>query len=267
MSNLATHKNAARSTILMIGGNGSGKTGSLVSLVKAGYKIRVVDCDNGAEILGHLLDGSPEAVARVDVETHTDQYTGSAGNPVLKLPLKGFSGVCKVLDNWPELGKPSTWGTDTVLVLDSLTLLGRFIMNHVLAVNLHVGKPPQLQHWGQAMQLQEDIMAMLTGDTFSCHVIVMAHVTFVEEEGAISKQGYPSALGSKLPPKIGSYFNSTLHVDMEGVGNAKKRVIRTQTKGNINCKTSAPNKVPAILPLETGLADYFEALHGPLPKS
>ena len=117
------------------------------------------------------------------------------------------------------------------------------------------------------MELQETLMAMLTGNTFKCHVIIMAHITFLEGEGEIAKQGYPSALGSKLPPKIGSYFNTTLHTDKIGAGPSMQRIIRTQTQANVNCKTSAPGIVPATLPLETGLADYFLALHGPLVKS
>lgn len=266
MAKLSEHKQSQKSTILAIGNNGTGKTGSLASLAKAGYKIRVIDCDNGVEILKNLLRGDEAALDRVDVETHMDIYGGANGNPLPKLPLKGFSGVAKTLDNWPGLGKPSEWGTDTVLVLDSLTLLGRFIMNHVLSLNVHLGKPPQLQHWGAAMSLQEDIISMITGDTFKCHVIVMAHITTIDSENEIGKVGYPSALGSKLPPKIGSYFNTTLHYDREGSGQSMRRIIRTQPKGSVECKTSAPGIVPATLPLETGLADYFKALHGPLKQ-
>jgi hypothetical protein len=272
-SNPATNK----STILLIGNNGAGKSGALASLALAGYKLRIVDCDNGTEILRNILTPTKdrklytkhtdaelnEARARIDVETCQDTYAGAAGNPLPKLPLTGFSRACKVLDAWPGLGKPSEWDQDTILVLDSLTLLGKYIMNHVLSINMHLGKAPQLQHWGAAMDQQETLMAMLTGPSIKCHVIVMAHVTFITEEGDIAKQGYPSALGSKLPPKIGSYFNSTLHVDKTPQGD---KIIRTQTKSLINCKTSAPGKVPATLPLETGLADYFEALHGKLRK-
>lgn len=277
MASLDESPNANRATVLMIGNNGSGKTGALASLALAGYKIRIADADNGHEILKNVLTPAKDrklyskftdaellaARARIDVETCQDFYTGKAGNLLPKLPLTGFSRLCKVLDDWPGLGKPAEWGTDTVLVLDSLTLAGRYTMNHVLNLNMHLGKPAQLQHWGAAMALQEDMVAMMTA-SFKCHIIVMAHIAFLDADGDIAKQGFPSALGNKLPPKIGSYFNSTLHADKTPQGD---KIIRTVTKGLVNCKTSAPGKVPSVLPLETGLADYFEVLFGKLPKS
>lgn len=252
------------SKILMIGANGSGKTGSLVSLARAGYNIRVLDFDNGAEILYQLTKGEPEVAARFDVETHTDDYKSQAGVVQPVTPLKGFANGMKVLDNWPGFGNINTWGPDTVLVLDSMTMMGKFIMNHILFLNAHLGQNPQLQHWGAAMSIQEDVMARLYSPTVKCHVIVMAHITFLEPEGEAVRKAYPSALGNKLPPKIGSYFNSTLHVGVKGSGANQRRVISTKSTNTIDLKTPAPGLVKDEYPIETGLADYFKDLHGPL---
>lgn len=267
MAAVNEHEQSEFAKVLLIGNNGSGKTGSLVSLIKAGYKLRVLDFDNGTEILKNLLKAqAPERFngTYLDIESHSDDYVQQGNGLKPKMPLKGFSGGMKVLSDWPGLGTPATWGRDTVLVLDSLTMMGKFIMNHVLAMNNRLGQQPQLQDWGQAMSLQEDVMAMLFSANFRCHVIVLAHVTFVQPEGEVQQFGYPSALGSKLPPKIGSYFNSTLFMGSEGVGNAKKKVLFTKSKGLIECKTSAPGIVKDSYPIETGLADYFEALFGRL---
>jgi hypothetical protein len=256
---------------LIIGNNGAGKTGALLSLIKAGYKLRLLDFDNGAEILVNLIRAQcPELASNVDIETHMDEYKsigGKAGiTPVT--PLKGFSGGMKVLDEWPGLGKPTDWRTDTVLVLDSLTMLGKLIMNHVLflAGRLVTGEK-QMQDWGQAMDIQENVCARLFSSAFSCHVLVLSHVTFVQPEGEVQQFAYPSALGSKLPPKIGSYFNSTLYVGSDGVGANKKKVIYTKSKGLVECKTSAPGLVKDSYPLETGLADYFRDLGHIPPKA
>lgn len=267
MAAVNEHAQSEFAKILMIGNNGAGKTGSLLSLIRAGYKIRLLDVDNGSEILKNLLRAQmPERFTGeyLDIETHTDSYVQKGNSLMPQLPLKGFSGAMKVLTDWPGLGKPSTWGKDTVLVLDSLTMLGKFIMNHVLSMNGRLGGQAQIQDWGQAMDLQENVMAMLYSADFRCHVIVMSHITFVQPEGEVQQYGYPSALGSKLPPKIGSYFNSTLLVDEEGVGSQKKKVILTKTKGLVKCKTSAPGLVKDSYPIETGLADYFEAMFGKL---
>ena len=255
---ISEHASANVCKILMIGRNGSGKTGSLVSLAKAGYKIRVLDLDNGTEILKNLLASDPAALARVDVETHMDEYmsppvVAPGGSPMIpKTPLKGFSGAMACLSSWPGLGKPTEWGPDTVLVIDSLTMLGKFIMNHVLSVKGKLaqgifgtdqGNPSQ-GDWGHAMELQENVLAMLYSKNIKCHVIVMSHITYLDDEapGSLSK-GFPSALGKKLPPKVGSYFNHTLIVEEEGIGAARQKVIKTKSTVQIDAKTSAPGKV------------------------
>lgn len=105
MAALESHASSQVSKILMIGNNGSGKTGSLVSLAKAGYKLRVLDLDKGTEILAQLLASDKAALARVDVESFSDDYvmsgTGTTKRLIPKLPLRGFSGAMNCLADWP----------------------------------------------------------------------------------------------------------------------------------------------------------------------
>lgn len=254
MAALDDHTESDVGKMLMIGNNGAGKTGALVSLAEAGFNVNVLDFDNGVEILKQLA--SPEARARIDVETHVDTYKQSGGKMVPAIPLTGLSGAMKVLDNWPGKGKPTEWGPETVFALDSLTMMGKFAMNHALSLNGRLGQQAQIQDWGQAMDIQENVCAMLYG-TLKCHVIVMAHITYIQPEGEVQQFGYPSALGSKLPPKIGSYFNHTLYVGETGFGQNKKKAIFTKSPSLVQTKTPAPGKVKDSYPLETGLADYF----------
>ena len=45
------HKSRKYVKLLYLGDSGTGKTGSLVSLVQAGYKLRVIDLDDGLDAL------------------------------------------------------------------------------------------------------------------------------------------------------------------------------------------------------------------------
>lgn len=273
MADLFEHPAAGAAKILMIGNNGAGKTGSLVPLAKAGYKIRLLDFDTGFEILMQLLREekakNPGLAIDVDVESFSDPYHSQPGTGALRpKDAIAFTKAMQTLANWPKYGSPVTWTTDTILVIDSLTFMGKAAMNHVFkmkgklasldAKDLHPSQPD----WGDAMGLQENFLAML--GSLKCHVIVMSHITFVTPDGEVAQQGFPSALGSKLPPKVGSYFNSTLYVTQEGAGANKRRVIQTKSSGLIQTKTPAPGKVKDSYPIETGMADYFKDLYGPL---
>lgn len=255
--------------LLCIGNNGSGKTGSLISLAEAGYNIKIQDYDGkGTEIIANMLADRPDILARFDVEQYHDEYFMNPGKRMVPKP-SAFAKAINDLVKWPTDGlSPKEWGTDTILVVDSLTFQGKAAMNYVMGMkgkftsadpkDFHPSQPD----WGDAMGLQENLLAML--GSLKCHVIVMAHVTFVTADGELSQKGFPSALGNKLPPKIGSYFNSTLYYSSEGVGNNKTRRILTKSTTLVDTKTSAPGKVKDSYPIESGLREYFEALQGPL---
>lgn len=268
MASLDEHTASSSAKIICIGGNGSGKTGSLVSLAEAGFNVRILDLDKGAEIIGQLAKG--EARKRFDIESFSDDYiikkTGAVERMVPVLPLRGFKGAMQCLQDWPKFGSPSTWTTKDILVVDSLTNLGKYIMNHVMvSKNKHISADPKDHHpsqpdWGDAMNIQENFCAQLYSDSIKCHVIVMAHVTYVQNEGDSMQKGYPSALGSKLPPKIGSYFNHTLHYTSKGVGASAQRGFSTKSTAFIETKTPNPNAVKDWYPVDTGLAEYFKAM-------
>lgn len=276
MAALDDHQGSSAAHILCVGSNGSGKTGALVSLARAGYWLRILDFDGGTEIIKQLLKDDPQEVRdRVDIETFVDKYAPQIGSGALRpIPsCNAFEKGMQCATKWPETkhgpsGSPLTWGTDTILATDSLTYMGRAAQNHVAKMkgklasldpkDMHPSQPD----WGDAMGLQENFCAMMMG--LNCHVIVNAHVTFLTQEGETAQEGFPSALGSKLPPKIGGYFNSTLYFTKEGFGQNKKQIIRTKGNTLVNTKTPAPGKVQDTYPLETGLADYFKALHGTL---
>lgn len=253
--------------LLLLGNGGSGKTGALAALATAGYKIRVLDFDNGTEILFHTLKSTPDALDRIDVEKCLDTFKQGGDKSIKWNTPVAFPNALKCLDEWPGEGRPDSWGSDTILVLDSLTFLGDAIFRYVLSANGKHGAStdpkagPTEPNWGSAINLQEDFLALLTSN-LKCHVIVTAHLKDVERGGI--NVPMPSALGKKLPPSVSTYFNHTLLVQTKGSGAAARRTIHTNTQGLIELKSAAPKSVQAEYPIETGLADYFKALFGPL---
>jgi hypothetical protein len=269
MPHISQHKPTKTAKILAVGVPGSGKTGSLTSLAEAGYKLRILDFDNGVEILSNLCP-----TGDILVETVTETY-GKAVAGVRKPDGKALTQTMKLLDNfpvaWDENGtptafeNPATWGSDTIIVLDTLTRLGEYCMNHVARLAGRVG-PPQLQDWGEAIRLQEGMLQILTSEQFPCHLIVFAHVKYIESaENAEIIAGVPTALGNKFPTYVGKYFNTQLYYRSQGVGPGRKRLIHTRSPDIVETKVANIN-VPPNYPIETGLASYFATAFGPLKK-
>ena len=275
--------------LLAVGESGSGKTGALASLAEAGYNLRIIDLDNGVDILSHALKNKPEALDRVYVETITEKMKGIPTGAVIPDGIpKMWSSVLNLLNEWkvPErkrgdivtdpaynLGKITDWGPDTVLVIDSLSMLSLAAMRHVLAINNRLGKAPYQSDWGDAMTLIEGLLGMLYSESVRCNVVVNTHITYIggedekDDQGnkntgldILPMKGYPNTLGKKLPPKVGMYFNNLLLFKTQ----SSRRIIKTRPDGLIDVKSAVPDGLPAELPIETGLRTFFEKVRGPL---
>jgi hypothetical protein len=252
--------------MLLLGDSGSGKTGALASLVKAGYKLKIVDFDNGLDILAKMLEKTPELLSRAEYITCTDKWKSVSGKIMIDGQPKAWAKGMNALDKWEDGTSAKDWERDTVLVLDSLTFAGQAALRNALFLNGRAGQQAQIQDWGAAMSAIEDLLALLYSDSIKCNVIVISHITFVERDDGLNK-GYPSALGNKLPPKVGRYFNSILLAKSVGQGTAAKRVIKTSSEGLVELKHPVPGSLPNELPVETGLATFFEAVCGKLGTS
>ena len=84
MPSLANHQSNQFTKILLIGDAKSGKTGSLVSLVKAGYKLRILDFDNLLDILKFkIMEECPDKIENVEFVTVRDAYkAGASGSQI-----------------------------------------------------------------------------------------------------------------------------------------------------------------------------------------
>jgi len=268
MTALSSHHSAEFTKMLVIGDSGGGKTGALASLAKAGYRLHIIDCDNGLDILANVLKSDPKALANVDFVTVTEPMKAIGGLARI-IKAEAYSKAAGLLSKWDDGSDPANWGPKDILVIDSLTFFCRYAMNAVLALNGRLNSTPWQSDWGQAQALVSSVLQLLYSNGFKTNVIVNCHITYIGREvqktndkGEVETmqedvRGYPMSLGKALSPQIGTFFNHALMTRTMGSGPAAKRQLLTNTQGLIELKTAAPGKVKGSYPIETGLADYF----------
>ena len=216
---------------LCVGYPGSGKTGSLAALANAGYKLRILDFDGNFDPL--LAYVEPQFRANVDIVTLKDRtHSGkkrieTMGKPTALPRAEDFLNRWKYKDaagDEIDLGAPSQWGPDHVLVLDSLTNMGRAVMNWVLFIQDRVVKGPRKNDWGIAQGFQEGLVEkLMSREQVGCHTIVTAHLKMIgppefemDDDDEVKKDKekvrqhvsyklFPSALGRALPPEIAKH--------------------------------------------------------------
>lgn len=250
---------------MYVGDSSSGKTGSLASLVAAGYKLRILDMDAGVSILkAYVKKQCPELMGNIDVVQFRDKYgmkqsgeVGVLGNP------KAFSNAIKVLDKWPT-ANPEVFedtknlGADTFLVLDTLTTLGKSAMAWAEGLN-PAAKDPR-QWYFAAQQAIENVVAMLLGPDTKTNVIICTHISSRDLEDGV-KKGFPaSGAGTALGPTLAKYCNTLVLAETSGFGDNVKRYIKTTPTGYIDLKSAAPFAMAAKYDLGTGLAEIVKAL-------
>lgn len=241
----------------MLGDSGSGKTGAIASLAKAGFQIKILDFDNGLDILTDPEVLHPSYLSNISYVSCRDEME-LGKNSIKIVKAQAFSSAVKILHDWPEGEKDiRNWKNDTVFVLDSLTSFGNSILDAVLELNNH--DKPTLPDWGQAMQEQERFIALLTSPSVKCNVIVNAHIQWVIADNGIEK-GFANALGNKLGPNIPRYFNDCFQVSSSGTGPKAKRTINTSISRKIGLKSHMPSKVHGEFDIQTGLAKIFSAM-------
>lgn len=258
MPKLTDHHSGKFTKILYLGDSGTGKTGSLVSLVSAGYKLHVLDFDNGLDVLKEFAKRDcPDKLANVDYETVRDQYKAGPTGPMVAGVPKALVNSLKLLNKWSDESVPAEWGPDHILVVDSLTGLGKAAFEWAKGMNPGAKEPRQWYH--QAQQAVDNVLSMLTSEAFHANVIIIAHVQFVEQSDG-SVRGYANTIGKALGPMVPTYFNTMVLAKSQGSGTNVKRSILTVPTSMIDLKNPAPFKVDKELPLESGLATIFNKL-------
>lgn len=291
MPKIADHQSSETLKMMLIGDSTAGKSGALCSLAAAGYKLRVLDFDNGLDIVKSYLTNpksiyvqkNPSCADNFDYITLTDK-TKNIGGQMYYAKAEAYAKAMEMLYQWKDgdinYGSVYTWGPETILVIDSLTGMSQY------ALNQHLSLQVALQKERTGYESQRDInvtqnmlrkfLDMVKDKNLKCNVIVTAHITVANEMGDAPQkddkghrdpgQGYPSAIGRALSPHIPRYFNNTLVAKTIGVGTSAKHGLFTNSQlsaGNtIGAKSSNPLGVKAEYGIEWGLAEYFRDVKG-----
>lgn len=254
MPSLGDHQSGSYVKLVYIGDSGTGKTGSLVSLVKDGYKLKVLDMDNGLDSLAHFVRNEcPENLNNIEFETIRDVYVSTKMGPIVRAST-AFIKAMEQLTTWAKVED-----SNSILVVDSLSALGKAAFEWAKGMNPGAKDPRQ---WYFAAQgALENVVALLTSEELRQNVIVISHVNYKEVTEGVTK-GHINAVGSALGPIIARYFNTLILAESTGSGTNTRRRIKTVPTGIIDLKNPNPVKIEPILDLGTGLSTIFKTLKG-----
>jgi len=244
---------------LYIGDSGSGKTGSLISLLEAGYFIKMLDMDNNADSLIQLCHHvNPKLLDQLDIISVRDKFRASSinGLEVAGQP-KAYVDALKYLNKWDDGTSMSDWSTDTSFVLDTMTSAGRAAFHWARGMSPTAKDPRQ---WYAASQDSlKTMLELLTSPEFKCHVLVISHIDIVERDDGTTK-GYASSIGKALGPQIAKVFPTLIMAESKTIGKNVKRTISTTPTSLVDLKNPKPFVLEASYPLETGMAQIFASL-------
>lgn len=250
---------------MVIGNPGSGKTGGLASLVKAGYWLGILDLDNGLETLKQfVLKEATDKIDNIEYRTLRDEYRMTGTGRTVIGAAKAYSTACDMCDRWKygevDEGHPWQWGPNRILVIDSGTFLAQAAYDWCEQMLLGKGgKYDQRQVYYGSQQSFMSLMATITSDKFKTNVIVNTHIRYIEDANGVMK-GFPNTIGTAIATMVGAYFNSIALCETQHGG---KHTIVTASTSHIDLKNPAPFAMQPRYPLETGLADFFKVLREP----
>lgn len=223
--------------ILLMGPSGTGKTYFTGQLIEAGFKVRALFLEPGMESVGQYFQDKKKPLP----DNYDPHYIGPASTPWTAMiqsakninsldqkalanmvdPNKSkyneFVQILTTLSNFKSdhtgevLGAADDWGTDTFLVVDSLSGLSMAAMNLVCG-----GKPIKSQaDWGMAMDTVERFITKLTTD-LRCHVLLISHIEREVDEISGGSSVTVSTLGKKLAPKLPRFFSDVILTQRQG---------------------------------------------------
>lgn len=243
------HQSSKFTKLLYIGDSSSGKTGSLVSLMEAGYRLKIVDMDNGLDTLIYYAKQAQVNLKELlEYETYRDKYVASLAGPRITGQPKAFTDALAKMTEWSAIEDDKT-----IFVLDSLSAFGKAAFEWAKFMNPQAKDPRQWFY--SAQQVVENTIAMVSAEAFQMNVLVISHVNYKEVTEGVNK-GYTNAIGSALGPILPRYFNTLILAESIGAGKQVKRRIKTVPTGVIDLKIANPT-IDVELPLETGMAEIF----------
>ena len=284
--------------LINIGESGHGKTGALASLCAAGFKVRVLDLENGIETLVNLLVDPAskypkEAINNLRWITLTESRRVINGAIVPRAATQ-WPKLTAMLEQWrgdfrfdreafaktgqyedgivkceDSLGSIYSWNASVVLCIDTLTSAALAAVNHKLMLEGKLGAPrssmESMRDAGSSQGMIMNLLGFFADASLKCNVVINTHLNWAKEDGRHPEVGYegtlygfPSAIGKALNLQLGRNFNHIIMTQRRGI----EQRIYTRDVPNVALKSGAPLRVKASYPLVTSLADYFADVNG-----
>ncbi|HEY6018911.1 MAG TPA: hypothetical protein VIY48_03180, partial [Candidatus Paceibacterota bacterium] len=276
-----------------------GKTGAIVALLNAGYKVRVLDFEGNYDVL--LQYAKPETLANLDIATFQDKQTSDGATAwdtdTIAKDL-AFSKAMQQMKDWKttdaagnpiSLGASYTWGPDTVVVVDSVTSLGK--ASFLRARRLKGQKPGQSdpQTYDLAVKEMDAFLGWMARKTNHFHLVVLMHWQMLgpdvpmsakseDEEIKDLKKQIATERAALLPTKlfpigVTKASSRNIHSGMPVLIEAKRvvngtkvrRWLYTETDEELDLAFPVPG-AEVRYPIETGLATIFELLGAKAPN-
>lgn len=271
---------------LHIGWPGSGKTGALVPLANAGYKIRMLDYDQNNQPLVNLVDD--RALPNIDIVTLADKLrNGDKYMEFIGIP-DAFNNGMKLLQEWKytdedgtevNLGKSAEWGMDTIVVVDTLTTLAKAAKNRAMKMNNKTPSNMTSAVWGAAVADVTNMIEVMKSKG-NYHLIINSHKQilgpgdFIQQgdEDEVKEKKLEMIKDGMIPPRIYPVgvtkpSSQTIHgllpimLEFEKTTKAGKEVRQIKTASGPEIDVKIPGKgLKATYPLETGMLEIFQAL-------
>lgn len=276
---------------LIVGKPGSAKTGSLASLINAGFKLRVLAYDKLHNMRPLHAYADPVLLRRnVDIALLEDPLVMTDDMKTIEpdgVPTAYRQGS-KLLDRWRykredgtevDLGRSREWGPDTIVVLDSVTSQGDAAIRYARAMSSHTSTTTTDQDFNRAMEMQQSFLEKLLSSRTRHHVIVLAHLKVVspnvERKGDTDlqikvKEGIgdilesellPSFLGKALPRIVGRNFDAV--IESRRVIRANGEVayeLNARSRAELDLRLASKEKLPKSFDIADGQLRIFDAL-------
>lgn len=273
--------------MLIVGYPGAGKTSALAALANAGYKLRILAYDKIGNMTPLFAYVHPDKLSNIDIVTFEDKtrVTPNGIEPA-GIPTAFANGMA-MMERWKyknpdgsetDLGKPSDWGSDTIVVLDTLTAMGEAAKRRVMVMMNKTPRTMTQAVWGTAQSEQMEFIRRLNSSSNAFHVIVLSHLVMVgpkdleKDDAQVTKdlkeriaalvptRLFPSALGKALPPLIGGEFPVILEAKAKYKFGKATRVLSHIATPELDLKLPTAVDIPSEVDVSDGLLQIFKAL-------
>jgi hypothetical protein len=290
-----------RAKILIVAPPKTGKTGSIVPLVNAGYRVIVAAFDPGYDVLLNFVDEDRQKNlillpfedrrgALLELGGRGPTAHGTIGEPLAFLKFVNFlnDGMARTAKcqgaELVELGSSETWGLDTILVVDNLTSLSKAVMARALHAQGRNLANRVRRDWMLAQDEADSVLMQLASSAYEYHLLCLAHVGVQgprefedEDKRTPGKADYNNEIKKlekdiiptkNVPLSIGRALSRNLTQHFPNVIWAE---INSNDARGFDLKPCSsrdsgvavkPGTLPDWLPIETGLLSIFNAVTG-----